>query len=346
MRIVFAGTPEFAAAPLAALIDAAAGAGWTIPLVLTQPDRPAGRGLKVAASPVRQLAQRHGLAVAMPPTLSLEKGGAAAAEAQQKLRAARPDVLVVAAYGLILPQAVLDIPGGIGDAGCGPLAAINIHASLLPRWRGAAPVARAIEAGDASSGITLMQMEAGLDTGPMLQQQAVAIEADDTTATLTHTLGALGARMIVAALQAAERGGLRARVQPAEGVTYAHKLDKREAWLDWTQPARAAAARVRAFDPFPGACLRIRSTTIRLWRAHAEAGGSAGAPGTVVGASPSGLRIACGDGELVVTELQRAGGRRLPVREFLAGWPVSPGDRCEAPPPQALSSAQPAPRPT
>ncbi len=199
MRIVFAGTPEFAAAALAALIEAAPGCGWQIPLVLTQPDRPAGRGLKLAPSPVRRLALEHRIEVAAPATLSLKKGGDAAAAAHARLASANADVLVVAAYGLILPQAVLDIPRGLPDAGAGRITAVNIHASLLPRWRGAAPVARALEAGDAETGITIMQMDAGLDTGPMLLVERTPIGRADTGATLTDRLAHLGARMIVRA---------------------------------------------------------------------------------------------------------------------------------------------------
>ncbi len=333
MRIVFAGTPEFAAMALAALIDAAPERGFTLPLVLSQPDRPAGRGMKLAASPVKQLALARGLRVETPSTLSLARGGAEAAAAQVQLRAAEPDVLVVAAYGLILPQSVLDIPRGLASP-AGPIRAINIHASLLPRWRGAAPVARAIEAGDVETGITIMQMDAGLDTGPMLAAERLPIAPDDTTATLTATLAALGARMIVAALACGARGELRPQPQPGEGVTYARKLDKREAWLDWSQPAERLARQVRAFDPFPVACGALRGQVIRFWRAYAQPGGqtaaplpdAGGGPGTVLAAAADGIRIACGEGVLVVTELQRAGGRRLTAREFLAGMPIAAGD--------------------
>lgn len=324
MRIVFAGTPEFAAAALAALIDAAPAQGLAIPLVLSQPDRPAGRGMKLGASPVKQLALAHGLRVETPATLSLKNGGAEAAAAHETLRSADADVLVVAAYGLILPQAVLDIPRGLASP-AGPIGAINIHASLLPRWRGAAPVARAIEAGDAETGITIMQMDAGLDTGPMLASERLPIGADDTTATLTAKLAALGAQMIVAALARGARGELRPQPQPSEGVTYAHKLDKREAWLDWTQPAQRLACRVRAFDPFPVACGALRGQVIRFWRARPDVADAA-MPGTVLAANAEGVRIACGEGALVVTELQRAGGRRLAAREFLAGMPIAAGE--------------------
>src|SRR5512136_985482 len=224
MRIVFAGTPPFAAAALAALIEAAPAHGWTVPLVLSQPDRPSGRGMKMTASAVKQLALAHGIAVDTPA--SLRKGDEAAA-ARQRLREAAPDVLVVAAYGLILPQEVLDIPAGLRRDWSPPLTAINIHASLLPRWRGAAPIARAIEAGDATTGITIMQMDAGLDTGPMLLAESVPIAPDATAAALTDALAALGARLIVDALARADR--LVATPQP-DGATYASKIDKAEAW--------------------------------------------------------------------------------------------------------------------
>jgi methionyl-tRNA formyltransferase len=328
MRIVFAGTPPFAAAALAAIFEA----GIDVALVLTQPDRPAGRGMKLAPSPVKQLAQARGIDVATPETLSLKKGGDAAAAVHQRLRAAAADALVVAAYGLILPQAVLDIPRGLPDAGCGPLTALNIHASLLPRWRGAAPVARAIEAGDRATGITIMQMDAGLDTGPMLLAEATPILPDDSTGSLSERLAAIGARLIVQALRDAVAGRLRATPQPAEGATYAHKLDKREAWLDFAQPAPLLARRVRAFDPFPVACARYGDTVLKFWRAHAEDAPARQPPGTVLAADGSGLRLACGDGMLVVTELQRPGSRRMSAAEFLAGLPIAAGERLHGAP--------------
>jgi methionyl-tRNA formyltransferase len=326
MRIVFAGTPHFAAAALAALIAAAPSRGWTVPLVLSQPDRPSGRGMKLAGSAVKQLAQAHGIPVDTPA--SLRKGDEAAA-AKERLRLAAPDVLVVAAYGLILPQDVLDIPGGLRPDWSPRLTAINIHASLLPRWRGAAPITRAIEAGDPTTGITIMQMDAGLDTGPMLLSAAVAIAPDDTSATLTAALGALGARLIVEALDRVEE--LVATPQP-EGATYASKIDKAEAWLDWTQPNAVLARRVRAFDPFPVASTLVNGTPIKVWRAVAAAGGHDIPPGTVVEAGAAGVTIACGQGALCVTELQRPGGKRLNAREFLAGFPIRAGERCGSPP--------------
>jgi methionyl-tRNA formyltransferase len=284
----------------------------------------------LSASPVKAVALEHGLSVATPLTFSRKRDAASADAAIDALRAARPDVLVIAAYGLILPQAVLDLPAGLGDAGCGRLTALNIHASLLPRWRGAAPAARAIEAGDSATGITIMQMDAGLDTGPMLLAQALAIESSDTTATLTARLAELGARMIVAALEAATRAALQATAQPAEGATYAHKLAKDEAWLDWRTPAALLARQVRAFDPFPIAAGRLDAMQVKIWRAEASQGSGA-APGTIVAADRHGVRIACGEGDLLVTELQRAGGKRLSAAEFLAGVPMPVGVRLVLP---------------
>ncbi len=334
MRIVFAGTPDFAAAALARLIDAAPARGWTLPLVLTQPDRPAGRGMKLTPSPVRQLAQQHGIPVRTPLTLSLKKGGEDAQAEHDALHAAAPDVLVVAAYGLILPQAVLDLPAGLTQTEGTRLTAINIHASLLPRWRGAAPIVRAIEAGDAETGITIMQMEAGLDTGPMLLARAVPIRDDHRGGSLTAELAALGGELVVEALERAARGEQPGTPQPDAGITYAHKLAKHEAWLDFRRPAAALARQVRAFDPFPVACLKLGEEVIRVWAAHAVAPTPVPAPmpGTVIRADAQGLVIAAGDGALQITEMQRAGGRRLAVREFLAGGAIAAGTRvAEAP---------------
>ena len=326
MRIVFAGTPPFAAAALAALIAAAPSRGWTIPLVLSQPDRPSGRGMKLTGSAVKQLAESNGIAVDTPA--SLRKGESAEA-ARERLRAAAPDVLVVAAYGLILPQNVLDIPAGLRLQWSPPLTAINIHASVLPRWRGAAPIARAIEAGDATTGITIMQMDAGLDTGPMLLSAEVPIAPDDTSSTLTASLGALGAALIVKAL--AEVNTLVATPQP-EGATYASKIDKAEAWLDWAQPTEVLARRVRAFDPFPVASTLANGTAVRVWRAVPEVSENDAPPGTVLGVEAAGVLVACGQGALRLTELQRPGGKRMAARDFLAGFPIRPGERFRAPP--------------
>jgi methionyl-tRNA formyltransferase len=334
MRIVFAGTPSFAATALAALLDA----GFEVVLLLTQPDRPAGRGMQRVASPCRQLALARGVPAVTPVSLSLNKGGEAAAAAHAQLRAADADVLVVAAYGLILPQSVLDTPRGLPDAGCGRITALNIHASLLPRWRGAAPVARAIEAGDSRTGITIMQMDAGLDTGPMLLTEATPILPTDSTAVLTERLAAIGARLIVRALREAAGGRLRAVPQPAAGATYARKLDKREAWLDFALDAPLLARRVLAFDPFPVACVRRGETMLKVWRAQALPAGSDAVPGTVVAAGADGIGVACGRGTLLVTELQRPGSRRMSAAEFLAGTPLRVGEVLAGPPP-ALSDA-------
>jgi methionyl-tRNA formyltransferase len=303
VRVAFGGTPEFARAALAAIVDA----GFDVPLVLTQPDRPAGRGQKLQPGPVKKLALEQGIAVHQPERL---KDPAT----HQPLIAANPDVLVIAAYGLILPQAVLDIP----RLGC-----LNIHASLLPRWRGAAPIQRAIEAGDRETGVTIMRMEAGLDTGPMLLSEATPIADNETAATLHDKLAAQGARLIVRALRDLAR--LAPVQQPADGVTYANKIDKAEAQLDFRLPAELLARRVRAFDPFPGAVATLDGAVIKLWHGAAECGD--GEPGKVMSADGSGIVIACGEGVLRVTELQKPGGKRLPAADFLRGFPVSPGQR-------------------
>ncbi|HKX95277.1 MAG TPA: methionyl-tRNA formyltransferase [Methylibium sp.] len=311
MRIAFAGTPAFAAVALERLLAA----GFDIPLVLTQPDRPAGRGMRLQPSPVKVLAQARGIAVAQPHSLRLDgRWPHEAAATRAALEAARPEAMVVAAYGLILPAWTLALP---------PRGCLNIHASLLPRWRGAAPIHRAIEAGDAETGITIMQMDEGLDTGAMLLGEREAIRADDSTATLHDRLAALGGRLIVEALELAACGGLAARPQPAEGVTYAHKIEKAEAAIDWAQPAAAIERRVRAFDPFPGASFGLDGETVKLWRAALADG--AAPPGTVLDAAPGVLRVACGEGALDLLQLQRPGGRRVGVRDFLVGRPIPPG---------------------
>lgn len=327
MKIVFAGTPEFAAVALNAIIHAAPRAGWTVPLVLTQPDRAAGRGMKLAASPVKHLALAHGIEVNTPS--SLRKGESAAA-AHALLKAIAPDVLVVAAYGLILPQSVLDIARGARGGRVPKLSALNVHASLLPRWRGAAPVARAIEAGDAETGITIMQMDSGLDTGPMLATEKVAIASDDTAGALTSKLAQVGARLIVEALCNIDR--LVATPQP-DGATYATKLNKSEAWLDWSSSATQLARKVRAFNPFPIASSLLSGTTVRIWRALASGDRVADEAdiGVIKGADSSGLRVACGAGELLIAELQRAGGKRVTARDFLSGFPVEVGQRFVSP---------------
>lgn len=310
MRVVFAGTPEFAAVALDALLAA----GFTVPLVLTQPDRPAGRGMKLQASAVKQRALAAGLPVAQPQGLRLDgKYATDAAAAREALRAAQADVMVVAAYGLILPSWVLDTP---------PRGCLNIHASLLPRWRGAAPIHRAIEAGDVETGITIMQMDAGLDTGDMLLVGREPIRPDDTTAALHDRLAALGGRLIVQALQAP---ALTRTPQPAEGVTYAHKIEKAESTIDWRQPAAEIERRLRAFDPFPGGVATLAGEAVKVWRAETAPG--QGAPGEVIAPGPV---VACGEGALRLTELQRAGGKRGPAAAFLQARPIAVGERFDA----------------
>lgn len=316
LRVVFAGTPEFASAALAAIHEA----GFPVPLVLTQPDRPAGRGMKLQASPVKRYAQEHGLPVAQPP--SLRRNGKFPAEATAAidlLRATPHDVMVVAAYGLLLPQEVLDI----APHGC-----INIHASLLPRWRGAAPIHRAIEAGDTETGITLMQMDVGLDTGAMISEARTAIHDNDTTATLHDRLAQAGARLIVEALGELERSGkLAVTPQPETGSTYADKIGKHEATLDWRRPAAVLARQVRAFDPFPGGVATLDGTAIKIWGAVPAEARAAAEPGTILDVSPEGVVVACGEGALRLVQLQKPGGKRLPVREFLAGSTLAAGQR-------------------
>ena len=280
-----------------------------MPLVLTQPDRPAGRGLRPAASAVKQLALSSGLEVFQPASLKDDA-------ALERLAAARAQVLVVAAYGLILPLRVLEMA---------PHGALNIHASLLPRWRGAAPIQRALLAGDAETGITIMQMDAGLDTGPMLSQHRLAIDADDDAGSLHDKLAALGAEAIVAALADIEAGCARAAPQPEAGVAYAKKVTPEDAEIDWSEPCAQIERRLRAMRPAPGARTRLRGEPLKLWRASRDARG--GAPGTVLESGPAGVLIACGEGALRVSELQRAGGKRLRTEEFLRGCPIAAGER-------------------
>ncbi len=302
MRLVFAGTPEFAAQALDALLAA----GHQVIGVLTQPDRPAGRGMKLQASAVKQRALASNLPVAQPQGLRIGgKYDADARAAQAQLMAWAPDVMVVAAYGLILPQWVLDIP---------PLGCLNIHASLLPRWRGAAPIQRCLEAGDSQTGVTIMQMDAGLDTGAMLLVEALPLARDETAATLHDRLAAQGARLIVQAL--AQLSQLPPTAQPDSGATYAAKIDKAEAAIDWTQAAAVIERRLRAFDPFPGAVAALRGEAVKVWQARVAQG--VGTAGTVLALGPDGPEIACGEGSLVLTQLQRPGGKRGPAQPLLA----------------------------
>nr|WP_199066134.1 methionyl-tRNA formyltransferase [Chromobacterium sp. ASV5] len=307
MKLIFAGTPEFAAAALRALIAA----GHEIPLVLTQPDRPAGRGMKLKPSPVKEVALAHGLRVEQPEKLRNNQ------EAQQMLREAGAELMVVAAYGLILPQDVLDIPA----RGC-----FNIHASLLPRWRGAAPIQRAILAGDGETGITIMQMDVGLDTGDMLSIHPVAIAADETSASLHDKLAACGAEAIVSTLARLDQ--IVPQKQPEDSVTYAQKLAKAEAEVDWTLPAADIARAIRAYNPAPGAFTQLDGEPLKLWFASAEAGQAE--PGVVVSAGADGVLVGSGDGLVRLTALQAAGGKRLAAREFVAGRGALAGTRLGA----------------
>ena len=302
LRVAFAGTPEFAAQALEAIL----GADFSVPLVLTQPDRPAGRGLKLVPSAVKSLALAHELAVYQPEHLKTE-------EARVPLATVHADVLVVAAYGLLLPPQVLALP----RLGC-----INIHASLLPRWRGAAPIHRAIEAGDRKTGITIMQMDAGLDTGPMLHQHAIPIDETDTTATLHDKLATLGAKAILETLSNLEVGLHAARAQPEAGVTYARKVSRAEAALDWSRPAAELARIIRAFNPFPGASTRFDDTVVKIWAAHPVSG--EGVPGSVLKADDDGIMIACGEGALCVTVLQRPNAKQMSAAQFLQGFTPLP----------------------
>jgi methionyl-tRNA formyltransferase len=308
MRVIFAGTPEFAATALAALIRE----GYSIPLVLTQPDRPAGRGMKLTESPVKRLALAHGLPVLQPPTLRDEK-------VQAQLRAAESDVMVVVAYGLILPRAVLNIP----RHGC-----FNIHASLLPRWRGAAPIQRALLAGDRETGITIIKMDEGLDTGPMLLKERFPIADEDTAQSLHDKLAALGAHAIVTALRRLEQGSLEGEPQDPAQATYAAKLSKTEGRLDWHLSAAELDRMVRAYNPFPVAHASFHGETWRIWRARPEPA-AGGIPGEVLRADKNGIVVACGDGALRITEIQKAGGKRLPAAVFLQGSQVRTGERLD-----------------
>jgi methionyl-tRNA formyltransferase len=307
LKVVFAGTPEFAAVALRALIDA----GFAIPLVLTQPDRPAGRGMQLQASSVKQVALAHGIEVLQPLSLRMDSKDPQRAEEAQaahaRLLALDYDVMVVAAYGLILPRSTLDIKP-----------CINIHGSLLPRWRGAAPIHRAIESGDLETGVTIMEMEEGLDTGPMLAMERLPILDTDTTGSLHDKLAEMGGRMIVDALRKMAAGGLDAVPQPEEGVTYAAKISKDEAKLDLSRPALELARKVRAFNPFPGAHAQAGGVTIKIWNAQALNGN--GQVGQVLSADAQGIVVACGEGALRLTELQKPGGKRLAAGEFLKGF--------------------------
>ena len=352
MRIVFAGTPEFARVALERLHSS----GHSIALVLTQPDRPAGRGMKLHASAVKQFALDHGITVAQPRSLKLAgKYPEDAASARQAIADAQAHVMVVAAYGLILPQWLLDDMAPTLPIACGSLppegalapwggpaaltprtkfGCLNIHGSLLPRWRGAAPIHRAIEAGDAETGVTIMQMDAGLDTGDMLFMHTMPIEATDTTATLHDRMADLGGKLIVLALEQAAAGHLKPIRQPTEGVTYAHKIEKHEATIDWRLDAQTIVRRVRAFNPFPVATVVLNGEVIKVWSAQVAPPLTddpladsvvSHVPGEILAVAPAGIAVAAMNSVALLTELQRPGGKRLTVADFLRGFPLQAG---------------------
>lgn len=311
MRLVFAGTPLFAAVALEALVAA----GHEIALVLTQPDRAAGRGMKLLFSEVKQAALKAGLPLYQPASLRDPV-------AVETLAATGADAMVVAAYGLILPRDVL----ALFPYGC-----INIHASLLPRWRGAAPIQHALLAGDRETGICIMRMDEGLDTGPVYLRTAIEIESGETAASLHDKLAKIGAQKIVEALEDLATGELKPHAQPHEGATYAHKISKHQADIDWTRPATEIERAVRAFNPFPGAFSHIEGETIKIWAAeipvHFDSGQAAQLPGEIVAVDDAGIDVRCGDGLLRLLQLQRAGGKRLTAAEFLRGFPLVPKQR-------------------
>ena len=318
MRVGFAGTPEFAARALAALREG----GYTIPLVLTQPDRPSGRGMMPSASPVKRYAQAHGLPLAQPPELRNTA-------VQTQLRGVDLDVMVVAAYGLILPQAVLDWP----RHGC-----LNIHASLLPRWRGAAPIARAVEAGDRESGITIMQMDAGLDTGPIVAAEALPVGPRETAGGLHDRLAELGARLVGDALAALARdGALATRSQPSEGVTYAAKITRADRDVDWRSSAEAIDRKVRALSPAPGALAGWQDAQVGIASAEPLDRVAPGKmPGEVLAVAAAGIDVCCGDATVLrLTSVQPASGRRMPAAAFAAGRNLAPGGRFTSVPDRA-----------
>jgi methionyl-tRNA formyltransferase len=306
MNLIFAGTPQFAVPALEALLHA----GHRIRAVYTQPDRPAGRGRKLAASPVKQCAQSHGIEIRQPEKISGEK---------TILHADTPDAMIVIAYGLLLPPPILAIP----RHGC-----INVHASLLPRWRGAAPIPRALEAGDTETGVSIMQMEAGLDTGPVLAEARTTIHATDTAQTLHDRLAQLGAETLVATLERLVRGAVTPQPQDNAGASYAKKLRKEESLLDWAQPAMVLHRKIRALNPWPVASTVWRGKTLRLWEVGPlEVRSGPGAPGTIIQADTTGIRVQTGDGVLTVTRLQAEGGKILAAGDFLNGHKLAAGDR-------------------
>jgi methionyl-tRNA formyltransferase len=305
LKIIFAGTPLFAAKALQALLQQQI----EIVAVLTQPDRPSGRGMQLKSSPVKQLAVEHGLPVLQPTTLKIP-------EIQKQLEGYQADLMIVAAYGLILPQAVLQIP----RLGCW-----NIHASLLPRWRGAAPIQRAILAGDQLTGITIMQMDVGLDTGDMLLKQTCAIEPSETATTLHDKLAELGARAIIEALALLQQNKISPEPQDSSLANYAAKLSKEEGRIDWAKDAHEIARSVRGYNPFPGASASVNGTLLKIWQANVIEN-IADEPGKVIHAEKNSLFVACGTSALSLELIQKPNAKALPVAQFLQGFPIKAGD--------------------
>lgn len=318
LKVVFAGTPEFAKVALEAIVHA----GHEVVMVMTQPDRPAGRGMQLQASPVKQFAVEKKIPVMQPTSLKVSGPyGDEAREALARLQDLDFDVMVVAAYGLILPQEIFDIAERAGRAGC-----LNIHASLLPRWRGAAPIHRAIEAGDSETGIAIMQMDLGLDTGAVIATNKMPIAAHETTATLHDALAKMGALMLVETLNRfAQERNLKAVPQALEGVTYAHKIMKDEAKIDWQKDAKVLDLKIRAFNPFPGATLFDGESVIKVWRSSLMDDHLQGTPGTIIGITESGVQMAGGKGSLLLTELQRAGGKKMSASQLAQALGWKPG---------------------
>ncbi|MBR7069995.1 MAG: methionyl-tRNA formyltransferase [Oxalobacter sp.] len=313
MKIVFAGTPEFAATALDALVKA----GHQVELVLTQPDRPAGRGMKLQPSAVKKLALANGIPVLQPVSLRIDgKSGEEAQQVYDRIQAINPDVMVVVAYGLILPKEFLVLPAN----GC-----LNIHASLLPRWRGAAPIQRAIEAGDAESGVAIMRMEEGLDTGPVLMMASTPITEKDTAAVLHDRLAGMGGRLIVQALQKIADGTATYTPQDDSLAVYARKLHREEAALDFSLSAQENAAKIRAFNPFPGCTAEYGDVTLKIWDAQLEEADSSHPAGKILSADGSGIVVACGKGSLRILMLQKPGAKRLPASEFIKGFSFTDG---------------------
>ncbi len=319
LRVVFAGTPEFAKTALASILDA----GHQVVMVMTQPDRPAGRGMNLQASPVKELAISQNIPVIQPSSLKIDgKYGDEAKLALQALEQVDFDVMVVAAYGLILPQAVFDVAERPGRAGC-----LNIHASLLPRWRGAAPIHRAIEAGDQATGISIMQMDLGLDTGPVISMKELVIAADETTGRLHDRLASLGGSMIVDALNEFEKVATLSHVaQEDVGITYAHKVTKEEARLDWTLGAQQLDCKIRAFNPFPGASFDKDGLLIKAWASQALANNIHNKqPGEIISLDKLGVVVATGGGALLLTELQKPGGKKISASQLAQSLLWAPG---------------------